>query len=71
MYGSGQQVEPHILWRLNMPALKDFIPRLGSKAESICSTCCQIIRPTDNAPTLQQAQAGHRCGEFSLNTVIR
>ena len=54
-----------------MPALKEFIPRLGSKLESICSTCCQIIRTTPNAPTLEQAQAGHRCGEFSLNTVMR
>ncbi len=54
-----------------MPALKDFIPRLGSKIESICSTCCQIIRPTADAPTLEAAQACHRCGEFSLNTVTR
>ena len=54
-----------------MPALKEFIPRLNSKLESICSTCCQIIRPTDKAPTLEQAQATHRCAEFSLNTVMR
>lgn len=54
-----------------MPALKDFIPRLGAQQESICSTCCQVIRPTPSAPTLEQAQAQHRCGEFSLNTVMR
>ncbi len=54
-----------------MPALKEFIPRLGSQLESICSTCCQIIRPTASAPTLAQAQSTHRCGEFSLNTVLR
>ncbi len=54
-----------------MPALKDFIPRLGSQNESICSTCCQIIRPTSTAPTLAQAQSCHRCAEFSLNTVMR
>jgi hypothetical protein len=54
-----------------MPALKAFIPRLGSQSESICSTCCQIVRPSDSAPTLDQAQAQHRCGEFSLNTTMR
>jgi len=54
-----------------MPALKDFIPRLGSQPESICSHCCQIVRPTPDAPTLEQAQAQHRCGEFSLNTNTR
>ena len=54
-----------------MPALKDFIPRLGIKTESICSTCCQIVRPTGSATTLEQAQAEHRCGEFSLNTTQR
>ena len=54
-----------------MPALKDFIPRLGSLNESICSTCCQIIRPSSAAPTLEQAQSQHRCGEFSLNTTMR
>ena len=54
-----------------MPALKEFIPRLGSKEESICSTCCQIVRPDANAPTLEKAQEQHRCREFSLNTVTR
>ena len=54
-----------------MPALKEFIPRLNSQDESICSTCCQIIRPSASAPTLAQAQACHRCGEFSLNTNMR
>jgi hypothetical protein len=54
-----------------MPALRDFIPRLGLKPESICSNCCQIVRPSPQAPTLAQAQAIHRCGEFSLNTVMR
>ena len=54
-----------------MPALKDFIPRLGSQAESICSSCCQVVRPSETAPTLEQAQAQHRCGEFSLNTTMR
>ena len=54
-----------------MPALKDFIPRLGSQQESICSNCCQIVRPSISAPTLAQAQSQHRCGDFSLNTVMR
>ncbi len=54
-----------------MPALKEFIPRLGSQQESICSNCCQIVRTSASAPTLPQAQSQHRCGEFSLNTVIR
>ena len=54
-----------------MPALKDFIPRLGPQPESICSSCCQIIRPSVTAPTLQQAETDHRCGSFSLNTTIR
>lgn len=54
-----------------MPALKSFIPRLGSKQESICSTCCQVVRPDSTASTLQQAQVQHRCGEFSLNTITR
>ncbi len=54
-----------------MPALKDFIPRLNSQQESICSSCCQVIRPTPSAPTLEKAQTEHRCGEFSLNTVLR
>ena len=54
-----------------MPALRDFIPRLGSQAESICSNCCQVVRPSAGAPTLAQAQATHRCGEFSLNTNTR
>ena len=64
--------EPHPLGALQiMPALKEFIPRLGAQAESICSTCCQIVRPSTTAPTLAQAQAQHRCGEFSLNTSIR
>lgn len=54
-----------------MPALKDFIPRLGAQQESICSMCCQVVRPSVSAPTLAQAQAQHRCGEFSLNTNLR
>ena len=54
-----------------MPALKDFIPRLGTPSESICSNCCQIVRISDHAPTLAQAQREHRCGDFSLNTTIR
>jgi hypothetical protein len=54
-----------------MPALQAFIPRLGNRPESICSTCCQIVRPSDKAPTLEQAQKLHRCGEFSLNTNMR
>jgi hypothetical protein len=54
-----------------MPALRDFIPRLGPNVESICSSCCQVIRPTQTAPTLDQAQSQHRCGAFSLNTVVR
>ena len=54
-----------------MPALKDFIPRLGSAEESICSNCCQVVRTGPGASTLQQAQAIHRCGEFSLNTTTR
>jgi hypothetical protein len=54
-----------------MPALRDFIPRLGPQQESICSNCCQIVRPSPSAPTLQMAQQTHRCGEFSLNTVTR
>jgi hypothetical protein len=54
-----------------MPALRDFIPRLGTPTESICSNCCQVVRTTPTATTLEQAQAQHRCGEFSLNTVMR
>jgi hypothetical protein len=54
-----------------MPALRDFIPRLGTPNESICSNCCQVVRTTATATTLAMAQALHRCGEFSLNTVTR
>ncbi len=54
-----------------MPALRDFIPRLGTPDESICSNCCQVVRTSSNASTLAQAQAQHRCGEFSLNTNTR
>jgi hypothetical protein len=54
-----------------MPALRDFIPRLNRPQESICSCCCQVVRPNANAPTLAEAQAQHRCGEFSLNTMLR
>ena len=54
-----------------MPALKDFIPRLGTSTESICSNCCQVVRASESAPTLIQAQRQHRCGEFSLNTNTR
>ncbi len=56
---------------IRMPALKDFVTRLGKNQESICSTCCQIVRPASESQTLEQAQAAHRCGEFSLNTVTR
>ena len=55
----------------SMPALRDFIPRLGSQTESICSNCCQVVRPSPKAPTLQQAQSTHRCRAFSLNTTTR
>jgi hypothetical protein len=54
-----------------MPPLRDFIPKLGKEKESICSQCCQVIRPSPEAPTLTEAQALHRCQEFSLNTVLR
>ena len=54
-----------------MPALKTFIPRMGPQTESICSSCCQVIRPTSQAPTLKEAEARHRCGEFALNTFTR
>ena len=54
-----------------MASLRDFIPRLGRPQESICSNCCQIVRVTPTATTLAMAQAQHRCGEFSLNTVMR
>ena len=54
-----------------MPALRYFIKRLGPLEESICSKCCQIIRPGLDGSTLQDAQNDHRCVEFSLNTVKR
>lgn len=54
-----------------MPALRDFIQRLGPQPESICSSCCQVVRPTVAAPSLEKAQQDHRCGEFSLNTTQR
>jgi len=54
-----------------MPALREFIVRLGPQPESICSSCCQVVRPTPTAPTLEKAQQEHRCGEFSLNTTMR
>ena len=54
-----------------MPALRDFILRLGPKPESICSSCCQVVRPTRTAPSLEAAQLEHCCGKFSLNTVAR
>jgi hypothetical protein len=54
-----------------MPALREFVPRLGAQPESICSSCCQVIRPTLSAPSLEKAQLIHRCGEFSLNTTTR
>jgi hypothetical protein len=54
-----------------MASLRDFIPRLGSTEESICSNCCQVVRTTPTATTLEMAQSQHRCGEFSLNTVQR
>ena len=54
-----------------MPALRDFIKRLGPLEESICSKCCQIVRPGPDGYTLEAAQNDHRCGDFSLNTVKR
>ena len=54
-----------------MPALKDFIPRLNTPTESICSNCCQVVRTSASAPTLAEAQRQHHCGEFSLNTTTR
>ena len=54
-----------------MASLRDFIPRLGPAQESICSNCCQVVRTSPTATTLAMAQAHHRCGEFSLNTVMR
>lgn len=54
-----------------MASLRDFIPRLGSSQESICSNCCQVVRTSATVTTLAMAQALHRCGEFSLNTVTR
>ena len=54
-----------------MPALRDFIKRLGPLEESICSRCCQIIRPHHDGSSLEAAQSEHHCGEFSLNTVKR
>lgn len=54
-----------------MPKLDDFIPRLGTPTESFCSTCCRIIRPTADKPSLAQAEAGHACEGFSLNMMRR
>jgi hypothetical protein len=54
-----------------MPALRDFIKRLGADQESICSKCCQIVRPNSAQQSLSAAEQAHRCGEFSLNTVTR
>ncbi len=54
-----------------MPALRDFIPRLNSETESICSNCCQVVKTTSPDLTLKQAQSTHRCGDFSLNTHTR
>ena len=55
-----------------MPALRNFIKRLGPLEESICSRCCQIIRPvSQGGATLQSAQEEHRCAGFSLNTFKR
>lgn len=59
------------LTEVPMPALREFIVRLGAQPESICSSCCQVVRPTPTAPTLEKAQQEHRCGEFSLNTTTR
>jgi len=67
----GQLVEPQTNGDSIMPALKDFIPRLGTPTESICSSCCQVVRVSPSAPTLAEAQAQHRCVVFSLNTVTR
>ena len=54
-----------------MPALRDFIKRKGMLEESICSRCCQIVRPGSAAPSLKSAEEAHFCGSFSLNTVER
>jgi PHP family Zn ribbon phosphoesterase len=53
-----------------MPPLRAFIPKLGKNHESICSQCCQVIRVTAGQ-SLEEAQSQHRCGEFSLNTIMR
>jgi hypothetical protein len=54
-----------------MPALRNFIKRIGLLEESICSKCCQIVKPGIDGSTLQAEQMKHRCGEFSLNTITR
>ncbi len=72
MYDSAPIDRAHLTGSLRiMAALRDFIPRLGSSQESICSNCCQVVRTSPTATTLAIAQAQHRCGEFSLNTATR
>ncbi len=50
---------------------KQFIPKLGLAKESMCSLCCQTIRPTQEAPTLKEAEAAHHCEAMNLNTFHR
>ncbi len=50
---------------------RPFIPKLGTAKESMCSRCCQTIRPTKAAPTLKEAEAAHRCEAMNLNTFRR
>jgi hypothetical protein len=54
-----------------MPALRDFIKRKGVLEESICSKCCQIVKPIQGSLTLLEAERRHTCNGFSLNTVER
>jgi len=50
---------------------RQFIPKLDSAQESICSLCCQTVRPTKDAPTLKEAEAAHLCEAMNLNTFQR
>jgi len=50
---------------------RQFIPKLGPAKESMCSLCCQTIRPTKDAPTLKEAETSHRCEAMNLNTFRR
>ncbi len=54
-----------------MAAVRDFIKRLGALEESLCSKCCQIIRPHSSTSTLEMAQEQHQCEEVSPNQVKR